>query len=268
MRFEKWEGLGNDFVVVADERATSWSDDQVRRTCDRRLGIGADGVLVVTGIDVLAPRMIVRNADGSRPEMCGNGLRCVVGYVLERLAADSQKSQKREELRALAVQTDAGKRRCMALRASGGWDVEVEMGRTRLAEAFETRTSDGRTLVFYGVDVGNPHAVCFDGWTPNDIDALGPEISRRPPAGLNVEFCKPGTGGAIDAVVWERGVGRTQACGTGACAVAVAAQARGIPMPRDGYHVALPGGPLTVRLSSDGSVRMRGPARRVFVGEF
>ncbi len=263
MRFEKWNGLGNDFLVTRDERALHVPFERIAALCDRRRGVGGDGVLVVTGMDDLRPRMTVRNADGSVPEMCGNGLRCVAGFVLEEVDRDAR--QRSEATRALVVETDAGPKRCTARRTgASAWEVEIEMGVARAGATFRVPASDGRELHFEEVNVGNPHAICWDGWLPSDVDELGPALSRRPPAGTNVEFCTVREG-RIDVVVYERGVGRTLACGTGATAVAWLAHERGRAPVAPSYVVGLPGGDLAIGVRA-GGLTLRGPAERVFEG--
>ena len=257
VRFEKWEGLGNDFVVV---EGVPMTPEAARRLCDRRRGVGADGVLVV---DRAPPRMSVWNADGSRPEMCGNGLRCVAAYLVSRGVPGE----------GLSIATDAGARRC-DVEASGGdrYEVLVEMGRARLGEPLVV-SALGREHRFHSVDVGNPHAVTFEPYEQEAIDGLGPRVATAPAEGVNVEFCRvgaPAEGGArrIDVTVWERGVGWTLACGTGACAVAAAACEVGLAPFGAPIQVALPGGELRVTVApGTRELSMRGPARRVFAGE-
>jgi diaminopimelate epimerase len=252
--FEKWEGLGNDFVLL-EASGLDLDDAAVQRLCDRRFGVGADGVLLVTGTDAGAARMIVRNADGSRPEMCGNGLRCVAAHLLR--GGDTR----------IGVATDAGPRVC-EVRPAGDdrFDVTVEMGAARRGDDL-VAVVDGREHRFLTMDLGNPHAVTFEAYDDRALDILGPRVAALPPGGTNVELCRD-EGGRIAVTVWERGVGRTLACGTGACAVAAAAcdtgRARfGVPI-----RVALPGGELEITVApGTRAVRMRGPARRVFSGE-
>lgn len=223
MSFEKWEGLGNDFVLVEDD-AASWSDERVRGVCDRRRGVGADGVLFIDrGSPARLPRLVVRNADGSRPEMCGNGIRCVAGYLVSHV---------KKAAGVVKIVTDAGEKRCDVRGGAGRFDVSVEMGPARLDGQLAVPI-EGRVHVFTFVDVGNPHAITFDPYEEAEIERVGPRASKHPEGGTNVEFCRlvrpapeAGRAGAavaiedeprIDVVVWERGVGRTLACGTGAC---------------------------------------------------
>lgn len=256
VRFEKWEGLGNDFVVL-DDLGRDLTDAEVQRLCDRRFGIGADGVLLVGQ----APkRMIVRNADGSRPEMCGNGLRCVAGHLRDLAGPEGR----------LSIATDAGERVCRVIGEvpgpSGRWEIEVDMGVARPGPEL-IASLDGHDHRFATMDLGNPHAVTFEAYDAAAFDVVGPFVATLPPAGTNVEVCRAEPG-RIAVTVWERGVGRTLACGTGACAVAAVACDTGRARFDEPVVVALPGGDLTITVTSGSrAVRMRGPARQVFTGE-
>jgi diaminopimelate epimerase len=256
-QFEKWEGLGNDFLLIESDVTA----EAAVRLCDRRRGVGADGVLSVLDAGT-KPKMIVHNADGSRPEMCGNGLRCVAGYLAARGAAGVE----------LLVSTDAGDRRCAIVPVAVDlFEVTVDMGKARFGADLEL-ASEGRAHRFRAVDVGNPHAVTFDPYDQAAIDRLGPVAATKPEGGTNVEFCRVGGSGEgpveIDVTVWERGVGRTLACGTGACAVAAAACDAGLAPYDQPMIVRLPGGILEVTVAAGTlAIRMKGPARRVFVGE-
>lgn len=258
--FEKWEGLGNDFVLV-EEDAAAWSDERVRAVCDRRRGVGADGVLFVDrGSPVELPRMVVRNADGSRPEMCGNGIRCVAAYLVSHVKKASG---------VIRIATDAGPKRCDVSGGGGRFEVSVEMGPARVDGQLAV-SIEGRVHVFTFVDVGNPHAITFEPYDEAAIDRIGPRVATHPEGGTNVEFCRlvRGDEPRIDVVVWERGVGRTLACGTGACAVASAACASGLFTYGTPVRVRLPGGDLSITIEvGTSAATMRGPARRVFTGE-
>jgi diaminopimelate epimerase len=268
--FEKWEGLGNDFVLVVAGASLPLASAEALETkaivaiCDRRRGVGADGILVVEGLAGGRPRMVVFNADGSRPEMCGNGLRCVAAYV-----AASGGAAPGDE-RTLGIDTDAGLRRCVVqVRGAGLFDVEVDMGAARLDGELRVAL-EGAEHRFRRVDMGNPHAVTFVPYDEATIDRVAPRIATAPADGVNVEFCaaRPAERDAIDVIVWERGVGRTLACGTGACAVAAAACEEGrVPFGAP-VRVGLPGGELVIRVEAGTrAVSMRGPARRVFRGQ-
>jgi diaminopimelate epimerase len=255
--FFKYQALGNDFVVV-DRRATGVdiAAEQARALCDRHRGIGADGVLAILPASGAAGRMVVHNADGSVAEMCGNGVRCVARFLAE---ADASRPAQ------VVVDTGAGKKTC-----SLDWDgaavsrVTVDMGKARHGEQSQ-RLVQG--VLGAEVSLGNPHFVLLS--TPgSEAGRLGPLLERDPafPQRTNVEFVEVRGAQRLSVVVWERGVGLTQACGTGACASAVVA-ARVGQVPFDAWvTVALPGGELEVKVLSDGQVWMRGPATFVFQG--
>ncbi len=270
--FAKYEGLGNDFVVID---ASEWPEQTLtpafaRAVCDRHRGIGADGVLWIGPGDGehTDARMVVINADGSRPEMCGNGVRCVVAHLgnSNRLAAATP----------LRLMTDAGLRPASlrAARDAGGTSVvDVDMGPVRVDSVGDIVVS-GRACSVVPVDVGNPHAVIFGPLPSDEIAAVRAIESRRDvwPRGVNVEFVRiGGAGEPLRVRVHERGVGWTQACGTGACAVAGAAVARGLAGARIGtaLTVQLDGGSLEVvieRANDELRARVQGPARHVFTG--
>ncbi|HEY8431136.1 MAG TPA: diaminopimelate epimerase [Sandaracinaceae bacterium] len=268
LAFEKYEGLGNDFLVVDDERAHERIDAALAmRLCDRHRGVGGDGVLLagVAG----RPFMRVRNADGSTPEMCGNGLRCVALHFVRTGRA------KRGE--PFEVDTDAGPHRVLVHEEGDEGRVEVWMRAPSFAPADLPLASDhpwidepievaGRLVRVTAVSMGNPHAVLFEEDAERDV--LGPALERDPrfPERVNVGFAKR-TDRGLDLAVWERGVGWTEACGTGACAAAVAAVRTGRAERGRELAVRLPGGELTIVVGGDGErVRMIGPARRVFSG--
>lgn len=259
LRFAKWHGLGNDFVLVEGPLSTP---ERARRICDRRRGIGADGL-----VTILPPRtpgavatMHITNSDGSVAEMCGNAIRCVAKHLALRRGLTGT----------LRIDTDAGTKVCTLHPGPGGEvaEVSVEMGAARL-EGEGDFTVSGERLHATRVSVGNPHAVVFEEGAPSQERAgrVGPAIERAVPGGVNVGFARPGPEG-IDLVVWERGAGLTDACGTGACAAAVASIRLGAAKPGAPVAVRLPGGTLEITVSADLSrVTMRGPAERVFEGE-
>jgi diaminopimelate epimerase len=257
LRFQKYEGLGNDFILVEAERPDALSTERVRQLCDRRFGVGADGVLLVLPArspDCVA-RMHVVNADGSVPEMCGNGVRCVAVHVA---------TSRGQAEGTVCIETAAGERECIL--AAGGV-VTVDMGIVRVLGE-RSVTVEGKSVPLALADAGNPHAVLFGSFVRGEVEHLGPRIATHAafPQGTNVEFaCVQGDG--VDLVVWERGVGITMACGTGACATVAVACAKGL-LPRNrAIAVHLPGGRLEITLGDDGRATMRGPARRTFSGE-
>jgi diaminopimelate epimerase len=253
LRFWKYHGLGNDFVVVD---GPLMSADRAVRLCDRHRGVGGDGVLTV-----LPPRadglayMHIFNSDGSVARMCGNGIRCVARHLAEVRGLSGE----------VLVETDSGTRRCLVHRGPAGVEaVTVDMGRARVEGPQDFEVA-GRTVRALRVNMGNPHAVILDDPPADRAPALGPAIEALVPGGVNVGFARPGPSG-VDLVVWERGAGLTEACGTGACAAAVASLHEGrIPRGRP-VEVRLPGGPLVITVGDDLSVLMKGPAVRVFEG--
>jgi diaminopimelate epimerase len=258
--FHKYEGLGNDFVIVDATAADAVSVERARELCDRRLGIGADGVLLVLPAKTPGAdgRMVVINADGSIPEMCGNGLRCVAIHVARNRGVTDG---------TLTFDTDAGTRPCVIDDAGQRGLVTVDMGKVGWVEDVALDI-DGDTWEFALADAGNPHAITLRNASREDIERIGPRVEKhqRFPAGTNVEFAVMRSPTEIDLVVWERGVGITQACGTGACATVAVAVAKGWSPADTDVAVKLPGGVLSIRLDPRGHAIMRGPARHVFSG--
>jgi diaminopimelate epimerase len=259
--FHKYEGLGNDFVIVEAEREDAFSVAQARELCDRRRGVGADGVLLILPPSDAraAARMVVINADGSIPEMCGNGLRCVALHVARA------RGKARGEL---LFETGAGLKPCLVDDSEQRGSVAVEMGAVRWLEDIELEV-DGAVWPLSLADAGNPHAITRREATRAQIEAVGPLIAVHPrfPTGTNVEFATLRSPVEIDVVVWERGVGITEACGTGACATVAVAVAKGWSAPRTDIDVRLPGGVLRINVREEGKdVLMTGPARHVFSG--
>ena len=273
--FSKMEGCGNDFVVVyRHELPAAASSNSAIRLCDRSSGIGADGVLVIDwgpslreadrSAGALA-RMTVWNADGSIAEMCGNGLRCVV----RRLQEDS-----RFPGSSAHILTGAG---LMPVSLEGEL-IRVAAGRPALPEGNAGRSVawNGKELPGLVVSMGNPHFVLFDEELPPDLPDLcvwGPDLETDPsfPQRTNVEWVQveQSNPGRLRMRVWERGVGETQACGSGACAVAAAARISGRTQGNSTL-VRLPGGTLQVDWAGEpGELAfIQGPANTVFQDEW
>ncbi|MDQ3757530.1 MAG: diaminopimelate epimerase [Actinomycetota bacterium] len=250
----KHHGLGNDFLVLLDlAERTPLDADLARSLCDRRRGIGADGIMRVTPGDTDADvAMQLRNADGSEAELSGNGLRCLAQAVVDAGVVPGPE---------VRVRTRAGVRRVVVLaeEAPGLVTASVEMGDAKVGpdqpQDFPERKA--RT-----VDMGNPHLVLL-GPDPAglDVPGLGARIEAVHAGGINVEFVAVGPGpDTITMRVWERGVGETQACGSGACAAAAAAREWGLVGSR--VTVRQPGGEAVVELSDDGVVLV-GPSQRI-----
>ena len=246
----KLHGLGNDFLVSLD----GGSPELARAVCDRHTGIGADGLILGgrSGDGALSFRLF--NADGGEAEMSGNGMRCLAHVFLdEGWVAENEP---------FGVTTAAGRRSVTVRRTGPGsiWGV-VEMGTIQVSDDTNGVCNVGTGSVL--VDVGNPHLVVL-GPDPQtvDVEHLGPELERADPAGLNVEFVTLGPEpDSVTMRVWERGVGETQACGTGSVAAAAALHHWG----RVGRAVTVhqPGGSAAVELRSDGTATLAGPSARL-----
>ena len=273
MRFSKYHGTGNDFVMIADlEDRVALTAEQVAALSDRHFGIGGDGVIrVAPGAADTDFFMDYVNSDGSIGEMCGNGIRCLGVFVRD------------EELTTktvLRIGTRAGTK-IVELLDDGR--VRVDMGapifrpaevpvRWSADDALHSKIELGSTVLESSIlSMGNPHAVLFVDSDPVDSLPFGPTIENHEmfPNGTNVEFAKVEAPDHVHMRVWERGSGETLACGTGACAVAVATKlVRG---GTDDMIVSLPGGDVRIEwggsLEEEAPVYLTGPAVRVFTGE-
>ncbi|MBF0177870.1 MAG: diaminopimelate epimerase [Magnetococcales bacterium] len=262
MLFTKMHGLGNDFVVLDHLTAKrTVTPELVARLADRRYGVGCDQVVeLVEGGTEAHARMIIHNADGSQAEMCGNAARCVGMYLRQhRGVPDSE----------LTLATGAGpvKVHCVAPDR-----ITVDMGHPKLGGALSPTVAwplRGEDVPVLGmvVSMGNPHFVVFrDDVGAVPLEQVGPLLSEHGafPGRTNVEFVQVLDDGRVRMRVWERGAGITPACGTGACAAAVAAAARGATGRRVVVH--LDGGDLTIHWQDDDRVLMTGPAVEVFQG--
>jgi diaminopimelate epimerase len=281
--FTKYHGLGNDFLVVdlrnGDGDPSVQTPEASRALCDRRFGVGGDGVLAILPATTAEAdaRMRVLNSDGSEAEMCGNGIRCVAKHLYE-----NDPSLRKDTIR---IETGAGVLACGVFARNGHVDtVSVEMGAPHLTRAEVPMTGapdercvehpidlDGRSFRITAVSMGNPHAVSFVRETGRELRLLGekhgPTLERHDwfPRRTNAEFARLISPTEIELVVWERGCGITLACGTGACATAVAACLTGRAEPGREVTVRLLGGPLSITVAGDYSgVTMRGPAALVY----
>jgi diaminopimelate epimerase len=273
MIFWKYHGLGNDFILLEDLEGKAPTDpDTVRGLCDRRFGIGADGILYIRPDDDADAFMKVMNSDGSEAEMCGNGIRCVAKHMYDYALARSER---------MRINTLSGVKEVQIKVHEGEvTEVSVEMGRPRLecqdipmncVGRFVNGTVkvDGIDITGTAVSMGNPHFITFQQLTDEQVRDLGPQLAAHPlfPRKTNVEFVRK-EDGALTVKVFERGAGWTLACGTGACATAVAAGLNDIVPLGEDVTVRLPGGDLTINVKKDLSmVRMTGPATRVFQGQ-
>jgi diaminopimelate epimerase len=283
MKFTKVQGSGNDFVLLETyETQHDWSRLAIAM-CDRHFGIGADGLLLVLASNKADFKMRMFDPDGSEAEACGNGLRCLVKYVLE-------KGLVKAATRRMTVETMPGIRK-VELEGTGGRvaSIKVSMGKPKFAageipvviepggELVDIKkmlgypvTVENTKLLLNLVSMGNPHAVYF--WQHPvyefPLSKLGPKVENLPifPKRVNFEVAQVVSRKKIEARVWERGVGETLACGSGACAIAVAARLNGYVDNK--VDIILPGGVLGVEWDEVGEVYLSGPAEIVFIGEW
>jgi diaminopimelate epimerase len=276
MRFAKYHGTGNDFLLVEDlEDDLQLSGGLIAAACDRHRGVGADGLIRIIRGDGADFVMDYYNADGNLSEMCGNGIRCLAKHVFDRGLTSKEQ---------IDVQTRAGLKR-LALEVDDGLvrRVTVDMGRPSVERKAIPMNGDpdgtfvgqslqagGRTFTATAVSMGNPHCVLFlgaeDEMATADVPGIGREIEQRSefPNRANVEFVKV-EDGRILMRVWERGSGETMACGTGACAALVACSLAGLTGRE--AEVEFPGGVLRVAWRGDDHVFLTGPAVFVFDGQ-
>lgn len=301
MDFVKMEGTGNDFVIIDGARAglTARADADLtalaRRVCDRHYGVGADGLIIALPSSRGDLRMRMFNHDGTEAEACGNGIRCLARFALDRgLAGGLNRGVAGAQAR-LFIETLAGVVACEvapappagaaqpapeAPAAAGVAWVRVDMGSPRLRRSEipmlgrevdrvvdERIAAAGKDFFATCVSMGNPHCVVFvDDIAEVDLRAWGPAIETHPifPRRTNVEFVAVEEGGWLRMLVWERGCGATLSCGSGACAAAVAACLKGLAGRRS--LLAVPGGRLEVTWGDDDRVWLAGPVNEVFTG--
>lgn len=260
MHFTKMHGLGNDYLYVygaVPENVAELS----QKLSDRHFGAGSDGMIYISPSDIADFKMRIFNADGSEAKMCGNGIRCVGKYVYDKGYTDKQH---------LKIETLSGIR-YLDLQLAGGKvkTVTVNMGMA-VPEGEKILQAAGREIVCMPVSVGNPHAVLFvDDAECVPLEVLGPAIERHAafPGGVNVEFVQALSENELRMRVWERGSGVTMACGTGACASAMAAVQKHLCDYNTPVFVHLDGGTLSIRVATDHTVTMTGPAETVYEGE-
>jgi diaminopimelate epimerase len=250
----KYEAIGNDFLIVFDGAGSlTITPDLAAQLCDRHRGVGADGLIQLRPTSN-AFAMVLHNADGSPAEVSGNGLRCAALAAFDAGVATG---------RSIVITTVVGQRRAELISRDGAVsELSVEMGDVRV----EPTPSPVPGKKGFRADVGNPHLVLL-GDRNDDVDlaVLGPDLEAAWPGGQNIEVISVSGVNELDLVVFERGAGMTEACGTGSCAAAAAARMAGVV--GDVVMVNNPGGSLVVELGPVGEyaapVRLTGPARRV-----
>ena len=258
LRFRKMHGLGNDFVILdARDGAVEMDEARARAIADRRTGIGCDQVILLEPSDVAEVRMRIWNADGGEVESCGNAARCVALLEGGETSIETQGGVIHAAANGSGASVDMGAPRF-------GWD-EIPLAYAMDTAAMPVGWEDLERPS--AVNVGNPHVVFFvEDAEAVDLARLGPMIEEDPlfPERVNVNIASI-EDGALRLRVWERGAGLTLACGTGACATAVAAIRRGLV--RSPVEVRLPGGTLDIAWAPGETIRMSGPATHVFTGE-
>ena len=253
------QGLGNDYLYVygAPENAAEWSV----KLSERHFGAGSDGMIWIAPSAVADFQMRIFNADGSEAKMCGNGIRCVGKYVHDKGYTDKTE---------LTIETLSGVKTLQLHLTEGKvTSVTVDMGTVTVAPE-KTISAGGQSVVCRPVDVGNPHCVIFvDDAEAAPLTTLGPAIEHHAafPGGVNVEFVQVLNRNELRMRVWERGSGVTLACGTGACASAAAAAARGVCDYDTEIQVRLDGGTLRITAGPGGAVTMEGPCEFVYEGD-
>ncbi len=273
LEFAKYQGLGNDFILVdnRDRTTPKVTPEQAIKLCDRHFGIGGDGVIfALPGQDGTDYTMRIFNSDGSEPEMCGNGIRCMARFIADLEGTNAKESYTIHTLAGLIVPQ---------LRADG--QVTVDMGQPRLAASEipttlasadgqsidQSLTVAGQTWQVTNVSMGNPHCITFvDDVQAIDLEKIGPQFEHNAafPQRTNTEFIEVVRPDYLKMRVWERGAGITLACGTGACAALVAAVLNG--KSDRTATIELPGGPLLIEWAANDNIFMTGPAELAFTG--
>jgi len=285
MRFSKLQATGNDFILVdARTMEGEWSK-LARAMCDRHFGVGADGLILVQDSTIADLKMRIFNSDGSEAEVSGNGLRCFAKYAIEKGSTGKILSRAKQGNCSLAIETLSGVRKVKAYMSGNKVNrVEVNMGLPQFhPEQIPVKVKvdiipildyplviNGKELTLALLSMGNPHAVSFLSRPIVDfpLAEIGPKVEGHPmfPQRTNFEVARVLSREKIEARVWERGVGETLACGSGACAIAVAAQLLDYVEPQ--VDIILKGGTLTIFWDRVGAVLLTGPVEEVFTGEW
>jgi diaminopimelate epimerase len=287
MKFSKLQATGNDFILVdilTEPGEGDWGE-VARAMCDRHFGIGADGLILVQDSTIADLKMRILNSDGSEAEVSGNGLRCCAKYAIEKGLTGKMSSRAELSNLYLAIETLAGIRKVKAYMSGNKVNrAEVDMGLPQFQpEQVPVKIKvdiipilgyplaiNGKELTLALLSMGNPHAVSFLSQPTADfhLAEIGPKVERHPmfPQRTNFEVARVLSREKIEARVWERGVGETLACGSGACAIAVAAQLLDYIEPQ--VDIILKGGTLTVSWDRVGEVLLAGPVEEVFTGEW
>jgi len=293
MKFTKMHGLGNDYIYIngLEERVDN-PPNLARMISHRQTGVGSDGLILILPSETADLRMEMYNADGSRAQMCGNGIRCVAKYAVEHGLMSPSTGKANEPWKEVRIDTDAGVKPCRCQIVDGLVEtVRVDMGQPAFEPAVMPSTIQGDRIVNYPlelnhtepqasacanlpsslivtcVSIGNPHAVVFvEDLNSIVLDVVGPLVTDAPefPDRINTHFIKIDSAQHVTMKTWERGSGATRACGTGACAVCVAGAIT--QRTKRKITATLPGGDLELEWADNDHVYMTGPAVEVFSG--
>jgi len=287
MKVSKLQATGNDFILVDNLTGPGKGDwgELTQAMCDRHFGVGADGLILVQNSTSADLRMRIFNSDGSEVEVSGNGLRCFAKYAIEKGLIGKMSSRARQGNRTLTIETLSGIRKVKAYMSGNKVNqVEVNMGlpqfqreqipvkvKVDIIPILDYPLMIGREkLTLSLLSMGNPHAVSFLSRPVADfpLAEIGPKVERHPmfPQRTNFEVARVLSRGKIEAKVWERGVGETLACGSGACAIAVVAQL--LDYVDRQVDIIFEGGTVTVSWDRVGEVLLTGPVEEVFTGEW
>jgi len=290
LEFYKYNGLGNDFIIIncfGHLEKPITASDEVRKICDRRMEIGADGVVNVMDSEMADARMLIMNSDGSRAEMCGNAIRCFAKFVYDNSFIHENKISIETDAGIMEVEIEDDNGFMKTAKVNMGYaypehfgeepekQLHPEEGIDRILKIGMKLTdfvSDNRVIEdenIYFMNMGVPHAVVFMKDIRDElVTTIGPLIEKHPgfKRGTNVNFAKVLNSGEIEMKTWERGAGYTMACGTGSCATLVASKLTG--RTKDTAKLILRGGELNISMKEAGQVTMEGPASFSFKGSW
>lgn len=276
VKFTKMHGIGNDYIYIDCFKEEVADPSQLARIMSpRRTGVGADGVILICPSDCADAKMRMFNMDGSEGKMCGNGIRCVGKYIYDNGIAkkDTVTVETLSGIKTLKIEAENGKAKRLT----------VDMGEPVLTPSAIPVIYDGENMInkpvtvagktynITAVSMGNPHAVLFlDGIKDLDLEKIGPDFEHNPifPEQVNTEFIRVIDDKTLEMRVWERGSGETFACGTGACAAAVAAVLNGYCRKNTEITVRLKCGDLIITYAENGHIYMNGAAEKVYDGEY
>ena len=275
MKFTKMQGIGNDYIYVnCFEEKVDGPERVSQIVSDRHFGIGGDGLVLIMPSEKADFRMRMFNADGSEGNMCGNATRCIGKFVYDNGLTDKTEItlETKSGIKYLTLYPENGKVKMVLVNMGKAVLTPADIPMKAEGESFINKPIEvlGSEVYITAVSMGNPHAVTYvDDVMSLDLEKIGPAFENHPifPERVNTEFIKVLDSHTIQMRVWERGSGETWACGTGACAAAVASVKNGYFKNGEEITVKLRGGDLFITYSTDGTVLMRGAAETVFTGE-